>query len=71
MGTGLGMGVGMWIFWIALVGLVVWALYAATGRMRLPPDDRVESPVDVLKKRLARGEIDAEEYRRLRDELEK
>jgi putative membrane protein len=71
MGSGFGMGGGMWILWIALIGLVVWALYAVTGRMRPPPDNRRETPLDVVKKRLARGEIDAEEYRRLRDELEK
>ena len=71
MGSGLGMGVGMWIFWIVLIALVVWAVYAVIGRTRPPPDSQRETPLDVLKNRLARGEIDEEEYRRLRRELEK
>jgi len=69
MGSGFGMGVGMWIFWIALIVLVVWAVTAAMTKKRPPPGDGGERPVDVLKQRLAHGDIDAEEYRRLRDEL--
>lgn len=57
MGLGLGMGGAMWILWISLIALVIWALYAVTGKMRPPHDDREETPLDVLKKRLARGEI--------------
>lgn len=71
MANGLGMGMGMWIFWIALIGVVIWAIYVATERTRQPPNDRSERPLDVLKNRLAHGEIDEKEYRRLRDELEK
>ena len=71
MGSGYGMGAGVWIFWIVLIALVVWAFVVFTGRSRPPHGDGSETAMNVLKKRLARGEIDAEEYRRLRNELEK
>jgi putative membrane protein len=58
--------VGMVAFW----GLVIWAVwYFVTGQNRRPDQDS-KSPGDarrILDERLARGEIDAEEYRRLRD----
>ena len=54
---------GMWIFWIALILLAVlsvrWLSNSPTGRERSP-----ESPIDVLKRRYAQGEIEKEEYER-------
>lgn len=70
MGSGYGMGAFVWIFWIILIALVVWVFIAFTGRSRPSAGDS-ETPMDVLKKRLARGEIDAEEYRRLKTELDR
>jgi putative membrane protein len=59
----------MWVGMIAFWGLVIWAIYAliasATrrdGGERHGPDAR-----RILDERLARGEIDAAEYQRLRD----
>ena len=61
----LGM-VGMVAFW----GLIIWAVwYFVTGQSRRPGQVS-RSPGEarrILDERLARGEIDAEEYRRLRD----
>ena len=71
MGSGYGMGAFMWIFWIALIALIVWAFVAITARSRPSAGGGSETPMDVLKKRLARGEIDAEEYRRLKTELDR
>ncbi len=57
--------VGMIAFW----GLLIWGIYAlVTGATR--KHDRPGSREDarqILDQRLARGEIDAEEYLRLRD----
>ncbi len=53
------------VFW----GLLVWGIYALITNSTRPPG-RKEDGADVrriLDERLARGEIDAEEYRRLRD----
>jgi putative membrane protein len=73
MGYGWGMGVGwifMLVFWVVLIGLIVWAV------TRLLPSsgtrdggDRAEVPEEILDRRFASGEIDAEEYQRVRDQL--
>lgn len=59
----------MWAGMLAFTGVVVWAVYAlAVGATHKPaggqdgPDAR-----RILDERLARGEIDAAEYQRLRD----
>ena len=66
-----GMGIGMWIFWIVLIVVVVLLVRAfANGRTPLP-SPREETPLDILKARYARGEIDEEEFQRRRRELEK
>lgn len=62
------MSLGMVAFW----GFVIWAVWAllATGGRR--PGD-VRPPADartILDERLARGEIDGEEYQRLRKLIE-
>lgn len=53
------MTVGMVAFW----GLALWAVVTVVrgARATPPPDD----PASVLARRLASGEIDEEEYRRL------
>ena len=66
----------MWIGMIAFWGLLIWAIYALvagatrrTGlglREREPGDDDARR---ILDQRLARGEIDTDEYRQLRDAL--
>ena len=66
----------IWIAMIAFGGLLIWAIYAlitgATRRSgtaepggRQPGDARA-----ILDERLARGEIDPEEHRRLREVLD-
>jgi len=45
------------IVWIAIVGLAVFAI------VRLAPRGRGGDALAILDQRLARGEIDAEEYR--------
>jgi len=63
------MWVGMIVFW----GLLIWAVYALITSARRPSQDRDEDggsgAFRILDERLARGEIDEAEYRRLRDLL--
>lgn len=56
---------GMVVFW----GFVIWAVwYLVVNVVRRPDSDpRTGDPKRILDERLARGEIDADEYRRLRD----
>ena len=59
------MWAGMIVFW----GLLIWAVYALiTNLTRRPgPEQRGDDARAILDQRLARGEIGAEEYHRLRD----
>jgi putative membrane protein len=66
------MWAGMIVFW----GLLIWAVYAlvtSATRRRGPEASDEEHRGDdarrILDQRLARGEIDTDEYRRLRDAL--
>jgi putative membrane protein len=61
----------MWIGMLAFLAFLIWAAYALiTSTSRRPgrdPGPQPGSAASILGERLARGEIDAEEYRRLRD----
>ena len=52
-----------WVGMIAFWGLLIWAVYALVVNATRKPG----SANRILDERLARGEIDAEEYQRLRD----
>jgi putative membrane protein len=62
------MSVGMVAFWALVVYGFVWLVRGA------PPLRREEAPLappdEILKRRLARGEITIEEYERLRGTIE-
>ncbi len=59
------MSIAILAFWL----LVAWLIYAfvTTGPPRTRTRDDGADARHILDQRLARGEIDAEEYRRLRD----
>lgn len=57
-----------WIFPIALVVVLVWALVT---RIPFRPDGRGESPEQILKRRYAKGEIDRDTYERMLADLKK
>lgn len=61
-----GMFGGMWISWllgVVLVFLLIWAVVRVINNpnstQRRSPDD---DPVEILRQRLARGEIDEREF---------
>lgn len=62
-----GMGVGGWLlmiaFWVALLGVIVWAV------TQLFPSSPKSDALDLLDRRLAAGDIDPELYREARSEL--
>lgn len=68
-----GMGLG-WLFWIVVIGLVVWLAImlarSAGGRDVRVPDEPARSAREILDERLARGEIDDQEYARKRKLLD-
>jgi len=73
-----GMGAGAWmfmsVFWLALLGVIIWAVVRL-----LPGRDggsgpggsaaTLETPEDILDRRFARGEIDLETYQTQRAAL--
>ena len=61
----------MWVVMIAFWGLIIWAVWALVTSVTRRPDhdQRGDDARRILDERLARGEIDADEYRRLRDLL--
>ena len=60
----------MWLGMVAFWGLVIWAVYALITSARGPAAPRSNDALRILDERLARGEIDPDEYRRLRELLE-
>jgi len=61
----------MWIGMVAFWLLIGWAIYAVVESMSAgePAPTTAKRAREILDERLARGEIDAEEYGRLRDSL--
>ena len=55
----------MWLFWIVLIVVVVWALKATAFSDR-KDGETGKSPLEILQERFARGEIDEEEFERKR-----
>jgi putative membrane protein len=60
----------MGLFWVVVIGLIVWAVVALLPNVRSTGrHPGQESPTEILDRRFALGEIDAEQYRRAREEL--
>lgn len=58
----------MWLGMIVLWGLLIWGAYALiTNLTRKPGAPDSDDALRILDQRLARGEIDGDEYQRLRD----
>jgi putative membrane protein len=76
MWPGMMIGFGwMWlmpIFWVVLLGLIIWAIVAAVrsyeGSKR-SDSSKPDSALETLKQRYARGEISKEEYEEKRKDL--
>jgi len=62
-GWGIGMGLGMLLFWIIVIALGVWLFrwLAEESRARRGPEGR-DSALEILRERYARGEISREEF---------
>lgn len=73
MGGDYGMGFGMIfsvLFWVlVIVGIVLLVRWLGTGTSQQPSAPARESPLDVLKKRYARGEIGKEEFEEKKKDL--
>jgi putative membrane protein len=57
----MGGGWFMWIFLLIIIGVVVYMLMNANATKRKDLEDS-ETPLDILKRRYANGDITQEEY---------
>ncbi|MAT59455.1 MAG: electron transporter RnfE [Ignavibacteriae bacterium] len=68
------MGGGMWfgwLFWIVIIGLVIFLIVRLTNQKTGSQNIQSnENPLDVLKKRYARGEITKEEFESMKNDLQ-
>jgi putative membrane protein len=62
----------MLIFWGGLIALVVWIVNQAIpniGGKQSPPSDSELRPREILDQRYARGEIEREQYDRMKKDI--
>ena len=65
----------MWlmpVFWLVILGLIIWAIVAAVGRSgesRGQGSPGTGSALEILKQRYARGDISKEEYEQKKKDL--
>jgi putative membrane protein len=63
MNWGMNWGTGLsWIFGIALLILLVWAIVKITSNRTPASAERQKTALEILKERFAKGEINKEEY---------
>ena len=69
---------GMWlggVFWLIIIGLIIWLILNSSKRSHyrydLPPQNQnqQETPLDILKKRYAKGEITKEEFEQMKKDI--
>ncbi len=64
------MGLGMLLFWFALILLPVLLVKGLfQSRQAKPGDQAYETPKQILEQRYARGEITREQYQLMMDDL--
>ena len=68
MGYGYGGGF-MWLIVLLLVGFIIYFLFQAS-KSKGSDGSIMETPLDILKKRYAKGEIDKEKFDRMKKDLE-
>lgn len=71
---GYGYGMGVWVIagWVVSAAVIVFAVYGLFVLLRRTDktsEMNNNSPLDILKERLARGEINIEEYHVIKEEL--
>lgn len=60
-----------WIFWLILLGVIIWAVVTIINKSQIGTrsSQPSESAMDILKKRFAKGEITKEQYDQMKIDL--
>jgi putative membrane protein len=68
----MGWGMGGFVMWLVIIILIVILVYflARSPRSILPAGRDEETPLQILKKRYAKGEITKEQYEQMKKDLE-
>ncbi|MBU0674465.1 MAG: SHOCT domain-containing protein [Proteobacteria bacterium] len=69
-GTGIGGMFMMLLFWGLIIAGLVWLYRLFMKSDRTEFIDSRETPLDILKKRYARGEINKDDFERMKKDLE-
>jgi putative membrane protein len=66
-----GMGFG-WIFWIVIIAVIVWLVMQFNNKNQSDNSNMIvkDSPLDILKKRYAKGEISKEQFDQMKKNLD-
>ena len=64
----LGMGYG-WIVWLIIIAVIIWVIFQFKGDSRGHYYKSSESPLDILKKRFANGEINKDKFEKMKKDL--
>jgi putative membrane protein len=64
-------GLGMLVFWALVIGGIVWLIQSATRRTNIVATNSTvsETPLDILKRRYAKGEITKEQFEEMKNTL--
>lgn len=64
-------GVGMFLFWLLIIGGIIWLVRGGTQRQQISNGTPLvsEAPLDILKRRYAKGEITKEQFEEMRTTL--
>jgi putative membrane protein len=67
-------GMGLWmlvvlVFWAGVIALVTWVIVKVVRSGKEQPSSSSQTPLDIVKTRYAKGEINKEEFERLKNDL--
>lgn len=60
---------GMWWVWLILIAVIIIFVYLVNNSRDKSSYSSNETPLDVLKKRYAKGEIDKQEFEEKKEDL--
>jgi len=63
-----GYGVWMVIFWVIVIGLIIWAVTSYTSG-RGPETGSKKDALDIARERYAKGEISKEQFEQIKKDL--